>query len=62
MVVAMSHGDDPQFFIVPFLVTFLLGQEKFRVVAMIHGDDPQLVCNHSCHLSSATTKKIGLSS
>ena len=28
MVVAMSHGNDPQFILVPFLVTFLLGQEK----------------------------------
>jgi hypothetical protein len=27
-VVAMSHGDDPQFFVVPFLVSFLLGQKK----------------------------------
>ena len=39
-VVAMSHGDDPQFFVVPFLVSFLLGQKKLRVVAMSHGDDP----------------------
>ena len=42
MVVAMIHGDDPQFVFVPFLVTFLLGQEKVEgfFVAMSHGDDP----------------------
>ena len=36
----MSHGNNPQFFVVPFLVAFFFGQKKLRVVAMSHGDGP----------------------
>jgi len=39
LVVAMSHGEDPEHFLVTFL---LVAGQKFWVVAMSHGYNPQL--------------------
>ena len=59
MVVAMSHGNDPQFVHVPFLVTFVLGQEKIVGRRYESRRRPlSFSCPLSCHLSSRNKKKI----